>query len=254
MNFKHLARLARMPADDDPEPAPAKRRRPATRKGRPTLTRELIAESALEIAGTEGFPAVTMRRLAEELEVTVRALYRYVDERQEVVDLAAALFLSRWEVPPLDPGRWQEGLRTYLEHQRALYRRHPRALLVSLDEQVSPASTPTASGTRRRCSACCAARDSARATRRTSTATWPRGCSPSPCSSTTPPTGAPPGTPERPAPSRTAGPPPTPASTCPTSPRRPGSPRQAPDELFEELVRSVLADVTARLERGSEPG
>ncbi|MFC7469968.1 hypothetical protein ACFQVA_23990 [Actinomadura keratinilytica] len=33
-----------------------------------------------------------------------------------------------------------------------------------------------------------------------------------------------------------------------------GLPAPTPDELFEELARSVLADITARLERASEPG
>ncbi|QHC17250.1 TetR family transcriptional regulator [Streptomyces sp. GF20] len=255
MNFKRLARLARMPADDDPEPAPAKRRRPATRKGRPTLTRELIAESALEIAGTEGFPAVTMRRLAEELGVTVRALYRYVDERQEVVDLAAALFLSRWEVPPLDPGRWQEGLRTYLEHQRALYRRHPRALLVSLDEQVSPAGihpnrlrNPEAllgllrgAGLGPRDASYVHSDLARRMFAFTLLVDHPadRGATGDPGATGTLPDGwaaAHPGL------------------DLPHLTEAARLPAPAPDELFEELVRSVLADVTGRLERGSEPG
>ncbi|ALG14642.1 TetR/AcrR family transcriptional regulator [Kibdelosporangium phytohabitans] len=116
---------------------PRTRRRPASRKGRPTLTRELIAEHALRLAGAEGFPAVTMRRLAEDLRVTVRALYNYVEDRQEVVELAAQLMLSQWEVPELDPERWEDGVRAYCAQMRALYRKFPRALLVSLDEKIS---------------------------------------------------------------------------------------------------------------------
>jgi AcrR family transcriptional regulator len=112
------------------------RRRPATRKGRPTLTRELIAERALHLAGAEGFPAVTMRRLAEDLGVTVRALYNYVADRQEVVDLAARLLLAQWERPELDAERWEDSVRAYCAQLRGLYRRFPRALLVSIDEQV----------------------------------------------------------------------------------------------------------------------
>ncbi|WP_026361312.1 TetR/AcrR family transcriptional regulator [Amycolatopsis nigrescens] len=119
-----------------PEPPRQTRRRPATRKGRPTLTRELIAGRALELAGAEGFPAVTMRRLAEELGVTVRALYNYVADRQEVVDLAAQRLMALWELPALDPADWEAGVRAYCAQLRGLYRSYPRALLVSLDEQV----------------------------------------------------------------------------------------------------------------------
>src|SRR5262245_52300012 len=115
---------------------PTTRRRPATRKGRPTLTRELIAERALHLAGAEGFPTVTMRRLAADLGVTVRALYNYVEDRQEVVELATQLLMSQWELPELSTERWEDSVRTYCSQLRSLYGRFPRALLVSLDENI----------------------------------------------------------------------------------------------------------------------
>ncbi|MFE3443418.1 TetR/AcrR family transcriptional regulator [Nocardia sp. NPDC059180] len=116
------------------------RRRSATRKGRPVLTRTGIAAKALEIAGAQGFPAVTMRTLSAELGVTVRALYNYVDDRAEVIDLAVEAMLAEWEVPDLESGNWEESVAAYAAGMRALYRRHPRALLVSLDETASPAA------------------------------------------------------------------------------------------------------------------
>ncbi|MFD4370194.1 TetR/AcrR family transcriptional regulator [Streptomyces sp. NPDC058486] len=118
----------------------APRRRPTTRKGRPVLTREAIAAKALEMAGTQGFRSVTMRALAAELGVTVRALYNYVEDRQDVVDLALWLMLDSWTTPPLHPTAWEESVAGYARSLRELYRRWPRALLVSLDEDVPPAS------------------------------------------------------------------------------------------------------------------
>ncbi|MFH8362861.1 TetR/AcrR family transcriptional regulator [Streptomyces anulatus] len=116
------------------------RRRPATRKGRPVLTREIIAAKALEMAGAQGFPALTMRALAAELDVTVRALYNYVEDRGEVVSLAVDLMLTSWTPPPLDPAAWETSVAGYAGSLRALYRRWPRALLVSLNEDTPPAS------------------------------------------------------------------------------------------------------------------
>jgi AcrR family transcriptional regulator len=113
-----------------------RRRRPATRKGRPTLTADLIAKAMLELAGRMGFRAVTMRVLAEHLGVTVRALYNYVEDRQEVVDRAAQLFIASRPEPRLDARDWEGSLADYCRTLRATYRRHPRALLVSLDEEV----------------------------------------------------------------------------------------------------------------------
>lgn len=116
------------------------RRRPATRKGRPVLTRGIIAAKALEMAGAQGFPALTMRALAAELGVTVRALYNYVEDRGEVVSLAVDLMLTSWNPPPLDPAAWEASVVGYAGSLRALYRRWPRALLVPLDEDTPPAS------------------------------------------------------------------------------------------------------------------
>lgn len=96
----------------------------------------------LELAGRRGFAAVSMHDLAAELGVTVRALYRHVRDRQEVVDRAVELWLSGWPTPDLDPARWRHSLREYCHLHRALARRHPRALLVSLDERVSDARVP----------------------------------------------------------------------------------------------------------------
>ncbi|MFB6666281.1 MULTISPECIES: TetR/AcrR family transcriptional regulator [unclassified Streptomyces] len=116
------------------------RRRPATRKGRPVLTRESIAAKALEMAGAQGFASLTMRALAAELGVTVRALYNYVEDRQDVVHLAVDTLLTSWNPPPLHAATWETSVADYAGSLRALYRRWPRALLVSLEEDTPPAS------------------------------------------------------------------------------------------------------------------
>jgi AcrR family transcriptional regulator len=119
------------------------RRRPATRGGRPTLTRERIVQEALEIAGQEGFPAVTMRALAQRLGVTVAALYRHVPDRQAVVDQAAALFAEGLPEHRYDPDAdWRDAIRTMYRELRDAYRRHPRAILVAIDEDLTPSSVP----------------------------------------------------------------------------------------------------------------
>lgn len=130
-----------MPRDPDKADAtstdsPRRRQRPRTRKGRPTLAKDLIAQAMLDLAGVHGFRAVTMRLLAEHLGVTVRALYNYVDDRSEIVDRAVALFIAQWPAPRPDPEEWERSICEYGAALRAVYRRYPRALLVSLDEQI----------------------------------------------------------------------------------------------------------------------
>ncbi len=130
-------------SDDANIDGPRRRRRSPTRKGRPTLTKDLISQAMLNLAGVHGFRAVTMRLLADHLGVTVRALYNYVDDRQEIVDRASQLFAAEWPVPRLDPQAWEHSIAEYGTALRAAYRRYPRALLVSLDEQIrDPAVHP----------------------------------------------------------------------------------------------------------------
>ncbi|MEU4314582.1 TetR family transcriptional regulator [Nocardia sp. NPDC024068] len=125
-----------------PLPPGRRRRSPVTRAGRATLNAESIAAAMLELAGRSGFAAVTMQDLAAHLGVTVRALYRHVRDRQDVVDRAVELWLSGLPDPVLDPGEWRASLRGFCELHRAAGRRHPRALLVALDEQVGDARIP----------------------------------------------------------------------------------------------------------------
>ncbi|MEV4897181.1 TetR/AcrR family transcriptional regulator C-terminal domain-containing protein [Nonomuraea sp. NPDC055795] len=100
------------------------RKRPEFRKGRPTLTREAIGRAVLELGDAE----LTMRALAAHLEVTPRALYKYVADRDDAVRLAADQLQSQWLPPELDPARWRDSLRELCLGLLDLYRRHPAAL------------------------------------------------------------------------------------------------------------------------------
>ncbi len=126
----------------EPLPPGRARRSPLTRSGRPTLTADAIAAAMLELAGQMGFRAVTMQVLAAHLGVTVRALYRHVRDRQDVVDRAVGMWLSRWPDPELDPSDWRASFTEYCHRRRAVNREHPRALLVSLDEEIEAALLP----------------------------------------------------------------------------------------------------------------
>jgi AcrR family transcriptional regulator len=53
----------------------------------PSLRREEIAAAAVKLADAEGFEAVSMRSLAAALGVGATSLYRYVESKEEVVDL-----------------------------------------------------------------------------------------------------------------------------------------------------------------------
>lgn len=58
------------------------------------LTRAAIVRRALKIGETEGLDAVSLRRLASELGVTPMALYRHVQDKQDLINAMAELAME----------------------------------------------------------------------------------------------------------------------------------------------------------------
>lgn len=114
------------------------------RPGRPTqriLSVEAIVERTLNIAGREGFAAVTMNRLARDMGVTPRALYNHVLNRQEIIDRVWVRIIDDIKMPDLDPDNWRQSIHTLWSSLRDQFRETPRVLLVALDEQISSQGT-----------------------------------------------------------------------------------------------------------------
>lgn len=106
------------------------------------LSRELIGDTALKVAGAEGYAALTMHRLAAELSVTPRALYNYVADRSEVVNMVVELFVAHSPFIELDPGDWRASLYRIYNASREAYRRYPLAAMVPVEERVEVDSGP----------------------------------------------------------------------------------------------------------------
>lgn len=123
---------------------PPARRRPTHRKGRATLTRESVGRAALDFLGEHGAAELTMRSLAAELGVSPRALYNYVEDRRDLVTVAAEIFEAAWRPPELDPapGRWRESLRAFCRDLRAHHRAHPGMTTMALSENITAARHP----------------------------------------------------------------------------------------------------------------
>lgn len=96
----------------------------ARRGPAPSLTREAIAAAAVRLADAEGLESVSMRTLAVELGVGATSLYRYVQSKDEIVDLMADAVMVvdlRFEAD----GGWRATLRTYAYGLRRMIREHP---------------------------------------------------------------------------------------------------------------------------------
>jgi AcrR family transcriptional regulator len=86
---------------------PAGRGRPM-RKGRGLLDRQAIVAAALAVARTDGLPAVTMRRIADELGCGPMSLYRHVADHDALVLEMLDVVATGIDVPPPAPGPREE--------------------------------------------------------------------------------------------------------------------------------------------------
>jgi AcrR family transcriptional regulator len=100
--------------------------RPAPGERKPAHTRERIAATALEVADTEGFEAVTMRRVATALGAGTMTLYHYVRNKRELTALMDDAMMAELVIAEDDlAGDWREGLAQIARRSYATFLRHP---------------------------------------------------------------------------------------------------------------------------------
>jgi len=91
------------------------------------LSRERVVAAALELLDQEGLAKLSMRRLGERLGVRAMSLYRYVANKEELLDALHAELLSAIPLPAAG-AEWRVGARALAEGFREQLRRHPHAL------------------------------------------------------------------------------------------------------------------------------
>jgi AcrR family transcriptional regulator len=89
------------------------------------ITREKVVAAALELLDDKGIDGVTVRALAERLEVRAPALYWHLRNKQELLDEMGTTVLRRIaDALPVPGSDWRENLATYAHVLRNEYLRH----------------------------------------------------------------------------------------------------------------------------------
>jgi AcrR family transcriptional regulator len=114
-----------------PPPWAPQRRAESPRREHP-LTRDAIVETALALLDRDGLDALSMRRVAAELDTGAAALYRHVANKDELLDLLFDRVIGELEVPPPDPAAWTEQLKDVARDVRAGILRHRDIVRVSM--------------------------------------------------------------------------------------------------------------------------
>lgn len=97
------------------------------RRDRIPLWRDRVLRTAMAHADEAGLEGFTMRRLAQVLDVAPMALYRHVENRDDLIDGIIDLVFAEIELPPAELD-WRAWMRQRAISVRAALVRHPWAI------------------------------------------------------------------------------------------------------------------------------
>jgi AcrR family transcriptional regulator len=103
------------------------------------LNRERVLTTAVALADRDGADALSMRRLANELDVVPMALYKHVANKDELLDGMLDVVVAEID-PPLTGDDWKTAIRARILSARQALLRHPWASRV-MESRTRP--TPT---------------------------------------------------------------------------------------------------------------
>jgi len=109
---------------------------------RPRFTREQIAAAAVRIADAEGSEALSMRRIAAELDAGTMTLYHYVRTKDELLALVIDEVMGEVVLAPDEPLplTWREAMTVIANRSREVLERHPWMFDITDDPAIGPNS------------------------------------------------------------------------------------------------------------------
>ncbi len=107
------------PADPEAEAAPRPRRR------KTPITVEQVVDTALGVIATEGYEALTMRRLAGALDTGPASLYAHVVNKADLDELLIGRLCAELVLPEPDPAACREQIRGVCTQIRDQYLKYP---------------------------------------------------------------------------------------------------------------------------------
>jgi AcrR family transcriptional regulator len=102
-------------------------RHQTTAQQRAPLSRERVILEAVALADESGIATLTMRRLADRLQVEPMSLYHHVANKDEILDGMVDVVFREIELPPAG-AEWKTAMRRRASSARDALRRHPWAI------------------------------------------------------------------------------------------------------------------------------
>ncbi|MFD8920461.1 TetR/AcrR family transcriptional regulator [Streptomyces sp. NPDC059569] len=119
MNPRERRAARHRPPNPEAEAGPRPRRRKAP------ITVEQVVDTALNVIVTEGYEALTMRRLAAALDTGPASLYAHVVNKADLDELLIGRLCAALVLPEPDPAAWREQIRGVCTQMRDQYLKYP---------------------------------------------------------------------------------------------------------------------------------
>jgi AcrR family transcriptional regulator len=98
---------------------------PERERRRRPLSADAIVDAALAVVDAEGYDALTMRRVAQELGTGGASLYAHVENKDALIDMVMDRVIGELDVPwPPDPANAAEQIKEYVRRVRGMYAEH----------------------------------------------------------------------------------------------------------------------------------
>lgn len=89
------------------------------------LTPAVISAAAISLADQDGIDAVSMRRIAAELQAGPMSLYRHVPDKDALLDLVVQTVFAERPLPVSGPSGWRARLEFSARQEWSIYVEHP---------------------------------------------------------------------------------------------------------------------------------
>ncbi len=109
---------------------------------RQPLSRQRVISAAIDFADREGFEALSMRELADQLGVEAMSLYNHVPNKDALLVGIVEQLMEEVQVPPAGAGSprdWKHRVRAIAQSYRAMGHRHPNIFALLLLKACKPA-------------------------------------------------------------------------------------------------------------------
>jgi AcrR family transcriptional regulator len=98
---------------------------PRPRRRKVPITVEQVIDTALDVIATEGYEALTMRRLAGALDTGPASLYAHVVNKADLDELLIGRLCAQLLLPEPDPAAWREQISGVCTQMRDQYLKYP---------------------------------------------------------------------------------------------------------------------------------